>query len=575
MSTITKIRHIFNRQVKIKLIILLIAIIVGALLETAALSAMSPFISVLMDNSVIKNNSILSFVYNLFGFKNNSAFLAFLAFLLAFIYIFRGVYLFILARVQYRFLSKRQIELSDRILTVILGKPYLYHVNKNLAELQRIILYDVLSLINLIFNVLMLMSDFFMSLFILVFLLIISPPMTISVLGLSLICVLLYFKVFRVKIKEAGEENRIKNVKMTKAVNQALGGIKELKVLKRENFFIKEFRSSGDDYVNSNQRFQVYNSIPKLLIESICFSGAFLLIGVLILMGTNMETIVPQLSLFVLASFRLLPAVSRFTGYIGQIVFYKPSVDAVYTNLFENDENYRIRTEITEINNENTSDIIIKNLTFQYPNTTEPVLANVSLSIPQKKSVAFVGPTGAGKTTLADIILGIYIPQEGNILYNGKSIYSNSDEWTKHIGYIPQQIYLLDETILENIAFGIPKNEINEQRVWETLEQSQLKEFVNSLPDKLNTIVGDRGIRLSGGQRQRIGIARALYTNPDILILDEATSSLDNETEKAVMEAIENFQGEKTMIIIAHRLSTIEHCDIIYHVENKNVVRER
>ena len=576
MLTLTKLNHIFNRVVKIRLIIILVAIIGGALIEIAALSVISPFMNIMLDSSVIDGGGTLNYIYTLFGFGSHAAFLALMAFILAFIYIFRGVYLFILSKVQFRFMSRRQIELSDILLKKTLDKPYLYHANKNLAELQRIILTDVSNLIQLIQNLLLFISDFFMSFFILIFLLIVSPPMTLGIVGLALLCVLIYFKFFRKKIKQSGEDVRTTNINTYKALNQALGSIKELKVLRRESYFSGQFKKNGDASVDANQRYNVYSALPRVMIEAVCFGGAFLLIGVLILIGTDMENIVPQLSLFVLAAFRLLPAVSRLTGYINNIIFYIPSADAVYTSLFENtDYAVDIKLRAKERVNASKLDIIIENITFQYPNVPSPVLENVSLTIPYRKSVAFVGPTGAGKTTLADIIIGIYTPEKGNIFHNGESIYADLGEWTKHIGYIPQQIYLLDETILENIAFGIPKNEINEQRVWETLEQAQLKEFVNSLPDKLNTIVGDRGIRLSGGQRQRIGIARALYTNPDILILDEATSSLDNETEKAVMEAIENFQGEKTMIIIAHRLSTIEHCDIIYRVENKNVVRER
>jgi len=277
-------------------------------------------------------------------------------------------------------------------------------------------------------------------------------------------------------------------------------------------------------------------------------------------MGTDMGNMVPTLSLFVLAAFRLLPAIARFTSYTNSILFNKPAVDAIYENLINNQPE-RV-PERTAASGE-ASDITVSNLTFQFPQTKAPVLENVNLVIPFNKSVAFVGETGAGKTTLADIIIGIYEPESGSVTYSG------------NIGYIPQQIYLLDSTIRDNIALGIPESEIDDAQVKNVIEKAQLTNFIDSLPAGLNTIVGDRGIRLSGGQRQRIGIARALYSNPDILVLDEATSSLDTDTEKAVMEAIETFRGEKTMLIIAHRLSTIEHCDMVYRVENRNVSREK
>jgi len=576
MSTLKKIRYIFNRKVKIRLIILLAAIIVGALLEIAALFVISPFISVLLNPSAIDGGGTLNHIFDLFGFKSHNAFLAFMAFVLAGIYICRGFYMFIVARIQYRFLSKRQVEMSEIMMTKILSKPYLYHTNKNLSELSRIISVDVGDLMALLSVILAILSDFFMSFFIFVFLLLLSPPMTLGLVGLASLCVVIYLKIFRKKIKITGEEVRVKGIQMGKAVLQALGGIKELKVLRRESYFIGRYRTNAADFVKLNQRNQVYNSIPRVMIEAVCFGGAFILIGSFIATGMDMSNIVPQLSLFVLASFRLLPAITRFANYINTFIFLKPSVDAVYTNLFDETE-YTLNTEsrAAEKSDSDSSDISIENITFKYPKAPEPVLENVSLVIPHKKSVAFVGPTGAGKTTLADIILSIYTPEKGNIMRNGQSIYADIGEWTKQIGYIPQQIYLIDETITENIAFGVPKSDIDEERVWHAIEQAQLADFVKSLPDKLNTIVGDRGVRLSGGQRQRIGIARALYNNPSILVLDEATSSLDTETEKAVMEAIEKFQGDKTMIIIAHRLSTIEHCDIIYCVENKSVTREK
>ncbi|MCL2864045.1 MAG: ABC transporter ATP-binding protein/permease [Lachnospiraceae bacterium] len=570
MSALRKIGSILDRKTKIKVLILIIGIIFGALLETAALAVISPFISVMLDYTIIDSNEILNFIFVTFNFRNINAFLGFLAFSLACIYILRGIYTFLLNKIKFRFISRQQIYFSNKMMGIVLARPYMFHVNKNVAELQRMITTDVSQFTQLMTVVLSLSSDLFMSSFILVFLLTTSVSMTLGVMILALLCMVIYFKLFRKKIKSAGKENRVRSVAMIKSVQQAIGGIKEVKVLHREGYFLSQFEKDSNRFARTNQKFQVYNTIPKLMIESVCFGGAFIMIGFMAASGVNMENLVPQLSLFVLAAFRLLPAVARFAGYVNSIIFNRPSIDAVYNNLTQNIE-APLPPEVVNTTNE-TADIVIGNLTFQYPEMDSPVLEDVSICIPYKKSVAFVGPTGAGKTTLADIILGIYTPKKGGVFYKGKSIHHNFDEWRKLIGYIPQQIYLLDESILANIAFGIAKDQIDMERVWNVVEKAQLKEFVVSLPDKLDTIVGDRGVRLSGGQRQRIGIARALYTNPEVLVLDEATSALDNETEKAVMEAIETFQGNKTMVIIAHRLSTIENCDMIYRVENRKVV---
>ena len=579
MTFFRKLNGIFDKKTKIKIAILIVGIIIGAVIETAALGIIGPFISIAVDNSIIERNEILNYVFNFLGFTDANAFLAFLAFLLAFVYVFKGTYMFTLNRLKFRFISRQQISISHRIMGIVIAKPYIYHVNKNIAEIKRTIQKDVAELIKLITVVLSLSSDIFMSTFIFILLFSTSVPMSLGVIFLSTLCIGIYFKIFRKKIRSMGLENREKYLQMSKSVNQSIGSIKELKVLKRENYFLDEFERNSKRFAQTNRKFQVYDKIPKLMIESICFGGAFILVGVMILGGADIGYLVPQLSLFVLAAFRLLPAVARFAGYVNKIIFYRPSVDAVYSNLQEGKENDKrkkaIKPEVSDFTfKKHACDIIIKNLTFQYPNTKEPVLDNISFTIPARKSVAFIGPTGAGKTTLADIILGIYEPDKGEVLYDGKSIHHASD-WGDRLGYIPQQIYLLDESITANIAFGIPKDEIDMEKVKRVIEKVQLKKFVDSLPDKLDTVVGDRGARLSGGQRQRIGIARALYTDPDILVMDEATSALDNETEKAVMEAIERFKGSKTMIIIAHRLSTIENCDIICRVDNKAIVVEK
>ena len=585
MSFIKKANRIFEKKTKVKIVILAGGMIVGAILETSVLALIAPFISITLDPSTIESNDVLSYINSLLGFSSTNGFLAFLAFFLAFVYGFKGVYSFTLNKIMFRFISRQQVALSNRMIKVVLSKPYLYHVSKNSAEIQRMILGDIKELTNLLTMVLSLLSDVFISFFIIVLLFMTSIPMTLGVVCLSVLCILIYMKKFRGKVRKKGVENRKNAVEMTRAVRQALGAIKELKVLQREDYFAGVFDGKSRRFAKSKQTYQVYKTIPRLMIETICFGGAFILIGVMSVRGVNMGEMIPQLSIFVLAAFKLLPIVTRFTGYINDIIFYSPSVEAVYANLYEEGENpqeefrniqLRNDDEKNEVNTiENTSkDIIIRDLTFQYPNTSGPVLENVNLRIPEKKAVAFIGSTGAGKTTLADIILGIYEPMKGEVLYGNESVHNNP-KWGNRIGYIPQHIYLLDESITANIAFGIPEAKIDMKRILDVIEKAQLNEFVESLPEKLNTTVGDRGVRLSGGQRQRIGIARALYTNPDILVMDEATSALDSETEKAVMDAIDNLKGSRTMIIIAHRLSTIEHCDIICRVEDRSIIIER
>ena len=295
--------------------------------------------------------------------------------------------------------------------------------------------------------------------------------------------------------------------------------------------------------------------------------------------GASITYFVPIISVFVVAAFRLMPSFNRITEYMGTIIYSKSSINSVYSDLKEVEELNKQLIDLEKNNNIGTigfkQNIVLRNITFGYPNTDQNVLSEINLKIQKNTSIAFIGPSGAGKSTLADIILGILEPQSGDILVDDNSIYHNMYAWHQMIGYIPQNIYLLDDTIPRNIAFGVDDEQIDEEKMQSAISQAQLKELIGSLSKGLETEIGERGIRLSGGQRQRIGIARALYNEPQILILDEATSALDNDTEKAVMEAIESLHGKMTLIIIAHRLSTIENCDFVYEVKDGSIIQKR
>jgi len=584
VHALKRLHRILDRGTKARLVILLAAIIIGSFLEMLTLALISPLVSVLMDPSIVQTNRYIAWAFVFFGFTSIHTFLATLTLVLSAMYIFRGLYLYAVIRIQYRFIALRQASLYARLLSKLLGFSYSYHARRNVADTLRVVVQDVSQLFQMIVSVLMLLTDFFVALFITVLLLIVSPLMTLMIVVLASLCVLIYLYVFRNRMQIIGEKYRDAWIGMTKSVNQGIGGIKEVKQLNREDYFYRVFKTASDVFAKMFSQQRVLNAMPRLIIESVCFGGAFTLLGVFMLGGVDIATLVPQLSLFVLAAFRLLPAVSRIAGHVNDIIFNKASVNAVYKSLFEESDpvNHEAVSDTNAFSSatrehftEATNNITIHNIDFQYPLTHALVLENVNFIIPEKKSVAFIGSSGVGKTTIVDLILGVLTPDSGGVFYGGKSVHHNRGEWSKLVGYIPQQIYLLDESIRENVAFGIDREKIDETKIWKALEQAQLADFVRSIPDGLDTIVGDRGVRLSGGQRQRVGIARAMYEDPPILVLDEATSSLDNETEKAVMDAVMGFQGNKTMLIVAHRLSTIEHCDIVYRVEGKKITREK
>jgi len=373
-----------------------------------------------------------------------------------------------------------------------------------------------------------------------------------------------------------GTQSQEAQGKMTQWLQQAFGGAKEIKILKREQYFVDNYAEYYGTFIRVQKIFSFINQIPHLILECFCVVVILLLITVRLQAGVDVNTFVPQLSVFAMALFRLFPRISMINGCLNQVIFNYPYMDNVYNDMKICEEHRYRRAQIAELGkreNELTfyDKIVMENIHYVYPNTEREVLSGVNLTIHKGEAVAFVGPSGAGKTTLADVFLGIMQLKEGKILCDGKDIDHHIDEWSNMLGYIPQFIFLSDDTIRNNVAFGLNVDDSVDEKVWEALEQAQLKEFVKGLPEGLDTRIGERGARLSGGQRQRIGIARALYNNPDILVLDEATSALDNETEKAVMESIEHLLGHKTMIIIAHRITTVRNCDAIYRVDEGNI----
>ena len=341
--------------------------------------------------------------------------------------------------------------------------------------------------------------------------------------------------------------------------------------MNKEDFFYDKYDEAFQGRVHSEYTYHTMISIPKPLIEAVCMVALLGATAIKLMRGISAGYLVPTLSMFVIAAYRLLPSFNRITEYLGTIAYQKPAVSAIYDDLREIDayvpeKKAEDESAVKPLPFEN--EIKIDNISFHYPDSENLVLDKISFDIEKNTSVAFIGQSGAGKTTLADIILGVLTPTSGHVIADDIVVEDHLNEWHRTIGYIPQNIYLMDDTIAANIAFGVPESEIDKMKLERAVDRAQLRDVIDKLPEGLNTKVGERGVRFSGGQRQRIGIARALYNEPQILVLDEATSALDNETEKAVMSAIDALHGEMTLIIIAHRLSTISNCDYVYKIGN-------
>lgn len=572
VGILTKLGYIFDKRDKWKISVLLVAVVLGSFLELLGVTIFMPFINIIQEPGEIRKKWYLKLFYDLFHFQSAKSFLAALSVIIIAIYIIKNLYLILEKSYIYRFSYNTQMKLSTRLLNTYMKEPYTFHLNKNIATLQRSLQEDTAKFMQVILYSLELVAELAVCFVLVIYLLFVSKSITIIVLGLLVACVGAFLLLTRKYSRKLGQDNQGYQGKIYQWMNQALGGIKEIKILGRESFFTDEYYKYYAKFARGLRIARTISILPKYVVEAVAISGLLIGIIVKLLLGeADMTYYIPQLTVFAVAAFRLMPSVGRINEHATNMLYALPSVELVYHDLVEIEDYVEKQDSEVKEDWDLAGGIEVRNVTYCYPDTQEPVIKDASLSIQKGQTVAFIGASGAGKTTMVDIILGLLTPQQGVVMADHINVHEKPKTFHAQVGYIPQVIYLSDDTIRNNIAFGIRQPDIDEQAVVRAVEKAQLTEFIESLPNGLDTIVGDRGVRLSGGQRQRIGIARALYHDPEILVLDEATSALDNETEAAVMEAVENLQGTKTMIIIAHRLTTIRNADMIYEVGDGKV----
>lgn len=562
-----KLNYIFTKKEKQKIVLLFIVILISSFFEMLGVSLILPFANMIIEPGFVSTNQYLGFIVGKLGFTSDKQLIIFFAVLLIIIYLVKNMYLIFTNATQYHFIYKYQGRLASSLMNCYINQPYLFHAEKNIAELQRNIQVDVNMFCTALLAILQFITEMCVCLTLAGFLLFSDVVTTIGVMLVLMIALLFFFKVLKKKIGYFGQKMRETNKDIFKWIEQSFGGIKEVKVLNREDFFSEKFDQSYFGYADNLLKYQIYSNIPKPFMETMCVAGLLLVIIMKINLGENTGAFVPTLIIFGAAALRLLPSFNRMSANLSAILYNQNGIHAIYKDLKEAKDLKGYKDSEDRLQEEIKGNIEIQDLYFKYPKTDKFILEDLNLTIPVKTSVALIGASGAGKTTLADLILGILTPQKGSIVVNGQDIFENLKSWHHRVGYIPQNIYLMDDTIKRNIAFGIPEEEISENQLERAIEEAQLKKFIDELESGVNTYVGEKGIKLSGGQRQRIGIARALYGNPEVLVLDEATSALDNETEAAVMDAINILQGNKTLIIVAHRLSTIKNCDSIYEIK--------
>lgn len=579
-----KISYIFNKKQRHQFYGLGVLILIGAAFETLGVSMLIPIVTVIINpdslhRGILKVQKVFPWIQSVItGLKldtDTKIIVALLVFLMV-LFVVKNLYLLWLIYRQNTFISRARNDMISQVMRDFLNRPYEDYLGADIPTVFRITDGDIPKTFAMVLSLLQLLTELVVSIFLCALLFYVNWQMTLFIILVFIGITVLNSRCLKPLLNRIGKKNQEIQSRIAKWRLQAIYGLKDVKVLHREDFFIRNYYENGRIGADTDRNYTVLNNLPRLLIETVFMVSVLAFVAVYIVQGGDVTKLIPQLTAFGVAAVRIMPSANRINTYITEIAYEEPSLDFVYDNLTETNKTEGLmraaKQKIAGPPLQLGREIELRNITFCYPGGEKNIFKDAGFVVPKGKSVGIIGTSGAGKSTIVDILLGLLHVQSGEILCDGKNIFSNYESWLAQIGYIPQAIYMIDDTIRNNIAFGIDYDQIDEKRLWEVMDEAQLSDFVRSLPEGLDTRIGDRGVRLSGGQRQRIGIARALYHNPEILVFDEATSALDNETESAVMEAVNSFHGKKTMIIIAHRLNTIEKCDLIYEVRNEKIV---
>lgn len=578
--TITQLRQLLSQKQQMRAIGVFFLVFLGAAFETLGVAAILPFISAIMSPSILWENQYIKLLSDIFNINGDVELILFLGFAISTVYLFKNLFLIFVAYVEAKFRTSFVYELSKMMMHSYLKRPYVYFLNTNSAEMIRGVTDDINSASELIGAIFKICSVCLMILGIGIFLVMQDPLMAVGIMLIALVIFLIIVLTVKKKTKELGILKLELAMEANKYAYQAFNGIKEITIMKREDYFLNSYTTVTGKKKKADVIYACISSCPERIIEAVFLTGIVAMVCFQIGTGKLSASFIPNLAAFAVATMRILPSLSTLTTRMTQIMYLRPALSGICANVEEARKQEQIILERQrKINIDNKliefKDMIsLKNIFWKYSGSSAYVLENTGMEIKRGDSIALVGKSGAGKTTLADILLGLLKPESGSVLMDGIDIFSIPQSWCKIIGYVPQTVYLIDDTIRNNVSFGIPEIEVDDKKIWSALEKAQIKEFVKSLPKQLDTVIGEQGIKFSGGQRQRIAIARALYHDPEILVFDEATAALDSETEQAVMEAIDSLQGYKTLIIIAHRLNTICQCNRFFEVKNKKIIEK-
>ena len=568
------IRPLFNRRDKFQYIGLLVLMIVGACLEVLGIGAVPAFVAVLAIPDKVTSIPIIAKILSSLNIVDQKGLVILGSVGLIIVFILKNAFLYLIYSLQVKTTEYHRVRLATRLYSAYLYGPWEFHLQKNSSELLRNINTETKEIITGVINPLLTAIMAALLTLLTVILLIVSTP-GVAVVGILTVggASWLFLKVFKTRLKTYGVEAKDQRKESIKAINQGLQSFVDIRVRGREQYFINVLHQSVAKFARVSRLKQVIQKASPSILEMVAVTGLLCIIMVLVVLGHDINTMLPMIALFGAAIVRLRQSIGQIVSGISQFQFSQAAIGVVSSdlNLLEKrkseNSSEAADSEIFPFEDK----IHINNLTYYYPETDEPALKKINLEILRGDSVAFVGSTGSGKSTLINVILGLLKAQTGSISVDGNDINLNLRGWLKHIGYIPQEIVLIDDTIRRNIALGIEDNEIDEDRIQVAVKAAQLSEFIESVPKGLDTMVGERGVRLSGGQLQRVGLARALYDNPDVVIMDEATSALDNRTESLVMQTLSELKEGRTFIIIAHRLSTVKNCDKLFFMKDGEI----
>jgi ATP-binding cassette subfamily C protein len=577
IDTLKKIKYILPKGDPFKIAILFLLMMVAAGLEVAGIGMIPAFVSIVASPERVLGYGPIQPLLEALSIDSSRKLLMWGSAALVGIFVIKSCYITTFNYFEARFIFNRRYKISDRMMRSYMHAPYVFHLQRNTAELLRNTTQEIDIVVKIVFsNILKIAKEVIMTFSIVLFLFIVEPLITILIISLAGFGAGSFLFLTQKKVKQYGREEQIHRRNMIKAINQGLGGIKDARVLNREEEFIRKYSTEAYKSSRLKTYIQFIQQIPKPVVETTAVFGMMSIAALMVWQGRPMSTIIPILTLFAMATVRLMPSIQNLSTMYTNLRYNLVSVDPIYEDLkeLENSGEELVKDRKKDIQLELSNSIEAKKIYYRYPGCEEFALNGLSFSIPKGKAVAFVGASGAGKSTVVDMLLGLLEPEEGVIEVDGENVFNNLSAWQRTIGYIPQSIYLADETLRNNVAFGVPEKEIDEEKVLHALELAQLSGLLATLPLGLDTILGENGTRLSGGQRQRVGIARALYHDPKVLVMDEATSALDNITEKDITKAIEALKGERTIIVIAHRLTTVMNCNKLYLMEEGKIIEE-